>query len=219
MLDHVRELADALDAISRRQPIAITGPLDDSFVDLSGREDLLAAAEGQIESEGALLIASRSIYDSLGAATVDDVLSEWERAAGVERPVDGSADPDWDRRLDELILKLSGSRADAVVTVSSCDRLDNREFDWMMQTALRRMRDDLDASVVVSVEPDARRRVEQSGFVSVTTVNLDQSEVSSDLVRYMDADWAESAADAQLDYAALTRLRDQHLLRLSGVPS
>ncbi|WP_156374250.1 HD domain-containing protein [Cellulomonas sp. Leaf334] len=218
MLDHVRELADVLGAISARQPIAIIGPLDDSFVDLSGREDLLDAAEARLAGEGTRVIASRSIYNSLGAATIADIISEWERAAGVD-PRSIAAVANSNDRLDNIIHKLSESTAAAIVTVSSCDRLDGREFEWLLQTALRRMRDELDASIVISVEPGARQRVEQFGFASASTIALDQDEVSRDLVRYMDADSAESAAEAQLGYAALKRLRDQYLLRLSGVPS
>ena len=216
MLNHSEELALAIESVAAREPVAILGELDDAFVDLCGREDLLDVVEAKLASEGTLIVASRRVYDSFGAASLEDVLSEWEAVvAEVSVALETPQTSSWDARLDRLIEELASRRAHVLVTVSSIDRLDRREHEWMVQTALRRMRDELDASVVVSADTEASGRTEEFGLRSVSTAHLDRPQVARDLLACMEAESAEAAADAALGYAGLKRLRDRHLFQLA----
>lgn len=217
MLNHGEGLAHAVASAGAREPVAILGPLDEAFVDLCGREDLLDVIEAELASQGSLVLASRRMFDSFGSASVDDVLAEWEAAIPATSSQEAPCEYSRAERIERLIAGLAGLPGRLLVTVSSIDRLGDREQEWLAQTVLKRMRDELDASVVVTGDTEVSVGAERFGLLAVPTAHLDRAQVARDLQACMKADDAEDAAAADIGYAGLKRLRDRHLFRLAGV--
>lgn len=210
----IREQLDAL------RPVVITGRMLDStlaqgqfedfgFIDVDGREDLLRLVLAQRRAETAMVLSSRSLYESGGGATLRDVLEELAVAAGNHT---ASPSPfDRSRALRDLEERLA-TREPTVVGVSSIDRLRSTDREWFTQTFVPRLQKQCGVAFVFTADPSGEGSPTAAGAKTISAYGLAPAGVTAYLRRYVPPQVAESEAAAGFRYAKYKELKQHHLV-------
>lgn len=216
LLDHAESLRTANGTVADRTPLLLVGALDENYVDLSGREDVLAAVEKHAAAGGAHVLSSKSVFESAGAATLVDGLEEWLACAQDLGAVYPPARISLEQLEQLLTAAISSAKKQVVLSFSSVDRLAQAEFDLLTRGIIPRLLQLADISVVATSDGELPAWPGSVEHQTVGTNNLDIDDAASHLTRYTSRANAQDEADAMRKYHLLRKLRDQHLLRLAG---
>lgn len=198
LINHSHALGQIEDAISRREFVALVGPLVE-FVDTDGREDLLHAAASRARMGGAMVVECSFLYESRGAATVADICQAWVQQLDPENASDD---------FEGLALALGKINSQVVLTLTSADLLPAHELTALLNR-LRISATKTDLSLLVTVADAAPPGVFDS---EVEVGGLLKEDVTSYLAAFVSWQVARSEASANLKYADYKQLSQHHLL-------
>lgn len=212
--DAVRRIDTAVEQFGS---VVITGRLRGSlsatgdiagYVDVDGREDLLRSALARRRVAGATVLASSCLYETLGASSLADVLTDLLLSIGV---TPAAAD---DRDVEDLRAALEGAiethDGEIVIAISSFDLLPVSARDWIRGNLL----DPVQATrgVAYLCTADSAPPDDIAGFEVVPAYGLEREGVVRFLARYVEPGVAESEAAGRFQYAKYQELRQNHLL-------
>lgn len=205
LINHKRAVVAAREGIQSGLTVRLQGRLAGA-IDTDGREDLrraLVAAETAASNH--LILHSDCLYESLGVATLADVLGQLLTDATGFSYVDGVQD-----RLAALEGWMDQAARPVFIAVSSIDLLPSDELqEWT--SFVRRWEAQWVTSVIYTCSPTAAI---ESDDVVVSLASLEQDHVENHLRRYTTRSAAQAEAAASLDYWSYRRLRDGHMLGL-----
>lgn len=218
LLDHGEAFRSVMDVVRSRSHALLAGALDETFVDLSGREDVLEAIEARSVVDGYVVLSSRCVYESFGAATLGDVLREW--LSGLEEHLGSSSGDMGLSSVDQIVERIEAAILHAprpfLISISSIDRMPSDEVDALLDSILPRLVRDGDVSALLTADTYHSVVSRSMEFRCIGPMNLDLEEATRDMSRYTTPASAQDEVRALRSYSQLRKLRDQHLLRLAG---
>jgi hypothetical protein len=216
LINHNQIFKEAIKHLSDRKFVIVTGRLNESFVDLDGREDLLAALGARVEANGSTLLTSFALLESSGAASCNDVLLPWLNSF---LPVDEHL---LDRTMDRgtvltlLCEQISQDEDSILLLLSSVDLLSAKDCEWMVGTALPRLQATGDVTILLSGGSEVSSVASSvPGCVTVSTRELDYTDVCDHLARYSSRKESQNAANARRGYSDYKWTRDYAKLGLA----
>lgn len=206
LINHAVALTELEGAIGRREFVAITGRLADSFVDLDGRQDLMLVACSNARLRGSVVVQADCLYETYGASTLTDVFREW---------IDQLAPThDENHTASALVALLGQAEGHVLMAVSAVDLLPKNELEELITLLQREIAPVADISVVFTT--DAQFAPKECDTV-VGADGLLADEVAAYLSSFVPWQVASGEAKARLSYADYKRLGQTHALADSAV--
>lgn len=217
LIDHRLARREALEAVDARGTLLMVGRLREIWIDEDGREDLLRAVAARLRLGGSCVLESWALVESGGAASLDDIVTEWARHATVASPlfVNVSNDEHESGIESRLAARIGSFEGHVVLTISSIDMLEDAELYRLLSDVLPRFRKAGDVSIIATASPDFDS-VDLPGPVSrVSLLELDSTHVAEDMARYLNRQSAISVAGvADFHYSTFKSLRASYDLKL-----